>query len=499
MNLQKLSLPFAELCDGLLPSPPSGFNPLITGVTADSRRIKPGYIFVALKGEHQDGITFIPSAVNAGAVAVICSPEQVKEVKLSGGAMVIPSGNPRYLLAKLAARLYVLQPDTVVGVTGTNGKTSVAYFYAQICQMLGYMSAAIGTIGVRSGDGARLSIPHEGLTTPEPEQLHEILAELATRGVTHAAMEASSHGLAQYRLHGVQLKAAAFTNLSHDHLDYHKTEKAYFDSKMKLFTEILPRDAAAVINMDTLFAPMVEKECVRCGHRLMRVGKQGVELVLKHIQVIGYQQKVTFGYNGKDYTVFLALVGEFQVSNVLCALGLVVASGIAFEDAIEVLSDLRSVPGRMQMVQGCPGNMMVVVDYAHTPDGLEKALKELKAVTGRKLWVVFGCGGDRDRTKRPEMGRIAATIADVVIVTDDNPRTEDPVSIRQAIIAACPGALEIGDRQQAVEYAILHAQVEDVILIAGKGHEDYQIIGTQKITCDDVLLAQNALKRKGAL
>ena len=495
MTLKKNRLPFGKLLEGLT-AEHAYPDQMVTGVTADSRRVKPGYIFVALKGEKQDGSAFVPAALAAGAVAILCDMEA--SITVPSGVILIHHKNPRYLFSRIAARFYASQPRVMVGVTGTNGKTSVAYFYAQICHLLGYQSAALGTIGILSGDGSPLPIPHEGLTTPEPEQLHASLAALAELGITHAAMEASSHGLSQYRLHGVELTAAAFTNLSHDHLDYHGTEAAYFDSKMMLFSEILPKGATAVINADSVMAPQVMARCEARGDMICSFGENGVNIKVKNIKQSIDKQTITVEYPGGCDTIDIPLVGSFQVSNVLCALGLVAASGIELKKAIAVLPSLKGVPGRMEKVPGNMGSPAVIVDYAHTPDGLEKALQELKILTRGKLWVVFGCGGDRDKTKRPKMGTIAAALADKVVVTDDNPRTENAGHIRRAIMEGCPEATEIADRKDAIAFAVSQATEGDTVLIAGKGHEKYQLTGTQKMPFDDVRTAEEMIQKMSA-
>jgi UDP-N-acetylmuramoyl-L-alanyl-D-glutamate--2,6-diaminopimelate ligase len=462
-----------------------------TGITADSRRVKPGFIFFALKGAAMNGAEFIEAAVKAGAIAIVCDEDT--QVPVLPGLAVIHSKNPRLLFAQVAAIFYGSQPEHIVAVTGTNGKTSAAFFYAQICHLLGYKSAAVGTIGILDGKGELLPIGHAGLTTPDPEQLHQALSQLASMGTGYVAMEASSHGLSQYRLHGVLIQAAAFTNLSRDHMDYHADEEDYFMSKMKLFTEVLPPKGVAVINADSDKAAKVIELCRARGHSIMTFGNTGCEIQILHVDHTIDGQQINLRCFGKDYSVFVPVVGSFQVSNLLCALGLSVASGIAVEQVVKILPNILGVPGRMEKVPGAKNKPTVIVDYAHTPDGLEKALQETKMLTKGKLWVVFGCGGNRDKGKRPLMGEIAAKFADHVVVTDDNPRNEDPASIRQEVMGTCPKAHNIGDREKAIAFAISKAGSQDTILLAGKGHEKFQWIGSNKMVFDDVTIARKLL------
>lgn len=489
--IPKPKLPLDKLLNGLIKTKDHP-SIMITGITSDSRKVKPGFVFFVLRGAKTDGKEFAEAAINAGAIVIICEEDVFLNVPEK--IIVIRANNSRLLFAQMAARFYEQQPKHMVAVTGTNGKTSVAFFYAQLCHLLGYKSAAVGTIGIFSGDGKEWPIEHSGLTTPEPEQLHDTLRQLANLGVTYAAMEASSHGLSQYRLHGVKVQAAAFTNLSRDHLDYHKTLEEYFMSKMKLFSQVLPKEGVAVINADSDQAERVIDICQKAGHPIFTFGRKGKEIKILYDNQTICGQEIEIECLGKKYKFDVPVIGSFQISNLMCALGLAIASGLDAVNVIAVLPRITGVPGRMEKLIGSKNKATVVVDYAHTPDGLEKALNELKEITVGKLWVVFGCGGDRDKGKRPLMGEIAARLADHVIVTDDNPRTEDAPMIRSEVTASCPHAQNIGDREEAIEKAIRDAAPEDTVLIAGKGHEKYQIIGSDKIPFDDVAVAEKYLR-----
>jgi UDP-N-acetylmuramoyl-L-alanyl-D-glutamate--2,6-diaminopimelate ligase len=395
--------------------------------------------------------------------------------------LVIETANPRQLFARMAARFFGKQPDLAVAVTGTNGKTSVAAFVRQIWQSMGFRAASIGTIGVVGPSGSEY-LAH---TTPDPVQLHRLLAKLAEDHVEHLALEASSHGLAQYRLDGVRFSAAGFTNLSRDHLDYHATLEEYFGAKMRLFEELLPAGAPAVINADTPFSADVTRRAKARGLKVFSVGKLGTELKLLSAQRDGFGQHLELQGAHKTHSVYLPLVGEFQTSNALVAAGLVLATGGEEVLVLHALESLQGAKGRLDLVGKSKTGASIFVDYAHTPDALENAIVSLRPYTDGKLVVVFGCGGDRDKGKRPQMGAIAAKHADRIIVTDDNPRSEDAKIIRAEILAACPGAQEIGDRAKAIAAGVDVLNAGDVLLIAGKGHEEGQTVGTTVIPFSD--------------
>jgi UDP-N-acetylmuramoyl-L-alanyl-D-glutamate--2,6-diaminopimelate ligase len=459
----------------------------ITGLTADSRAVRPGFLFAALPGTKTDGRAFAPQAVAAGAVAIL-APEGT-EMALPGGVALVTDANPRRRFALMAAAFHGAQPDTMVAVTGTNGKTSTASFFRQLWQMSGIKAAAIGTLGVIA-DGWDNS---GGLTTPDPAGLHDTLARLARLGVTHACMEASSHGLDQYRLDGVRLKAAAFTNLTRDHLDYHAGMEAYLAAKLRLFTEVLPAGATAVLNADAEYADRFAAACRTRGIRVLRYGRTGAELRLIEARPAPHGQVLDLDVMGRRATVALPLAGTFQAYNALAALGLALATGLDQGAALDGLERLDGVPGRLQKVAERANGAAVYVDYAHTPDALETVLQALKPHASGKLAVVFGCGGDRDPGKRPQMGAIAARLADRAIVTDDNPRGEEPAAIRRAIMAACPGATEIGDRRAAIRTAVAALNAGDLLVLAGKGHESGQIVGATVLPFDDAEEAQAAV------
>ncbi|WP_072396771.1 UDP-N-acetylmuramoyl-L-alanyl-D-glutamate--2,6-diaminopimelate ligase [Hyphomicrobium sp. CS1GBMeth3] len=442
----------------------------ITRITADSRAAVPGALFVALAGTKADGTKFIADAVAKGAVVVLAAESADIPSGLSVPVLRVPE--PRRALALMAARFYGAQPEIAVAVTGTSGKTSVAEFTRQLFAAAGHRAASLGTIGVVKPDGA----VYGSLTTPDPVTLHETLAALAAERITHLAFEASSHGLDQYRLDGVRIAAAAFTNLGRDHLDYHPTTEAYLAAKLRLFEELLPDGAPAVVNVDGPRAADVVSVAKKRGLPVITVGAAGETVRLARLARDGFAQSLTIEHGGLTYEVRLPLIGTYQVANALVAIGLALAVGENAGVVIPALAELTGVKGRLEIIGERNGGL-AVVDYAHKPEALEAALDGVRSFATGKLICVFGCGGDRDRGKRPIMGAIAAQRADVVIVTDDNPRTEDPPSIRAEILAAAPGAQEIGDRAEAIAAAVRLMQPGDVVLVAGKGHETGQIVG----------------------
>ncbi len=472
---------------------PSGApDPEVTAITSASNAVVPGAIFAALPGAKTDGALYVGDAVKRGASAVIAMPGKV--ASLPHGVTLIETENPRRALALIAAKFFEPQPDTIVAVTGTSGKTSVADFTRQIFAACGHQAASVGTIGVVKPSGA----VYGSLTTPDPVTLHATLQGLAKEGVTHVAMEASSHGLDQYRLDGVRLTAAAFTNLGRDHMDYHPSVEHYFNSKMRLFRELLNGwPAAAVINMDGAWADKV-LEVVKSSanvEEILTVGTKGEAIKLLEVRRAGFSQRLKIRVADEDYEVDLPLVGAYQVENALLALGLASASGKAGTgEAVDALRRLKGVPGRLEVVGEAKGGL-AIVDYAHKPEALVAALDACRPFVTGKLICVFGCGGDRDKGKRPIMGQIAADKADVVIVTDDNPRTEVPATIRSEILAAAPGAREIGDRAEAIAAAVALMGGGDVVLVAGKGHETGQIVGSTVRPFSDHDELRRALER----
>ena len=461
----------------------------LAGLTADSREVEPGFLFAALRGTTSDGRQFIADALARGAVAVLRDAGE-GSTALPAGVAEITDDNPRRRFAHLCAAFYERQPRSIAAVTGTNGKTSVADFTRQIWQAAGRDAASLGTLGV-IGPGVSKSL---GLTTPDPVVLHRTAAKLAASGIDHLAIEASSHGLAQYRLDGLRLKAGAFTSFSRDHLDYHSSVKEYLDAKLRLFEDLLPSGSPVLVNADDPTGELVVGVCRRRHHQTVTYGRAGVWLRLHSVESEGEGQILGIEAFGRSHRVRLPLVGAFQASNALCAVGLAVATGVDPSDAVGFLEQLTGVPGRLQLVARTPSGAPIFVDYAHTPDALANALAALRPHTRGKLAVVFGAGGDRDKGKRPLMGEAAAKGADVVIVTDDNPRNESPATIRWAILAACPGAQEIGDRAQAITTAINQLGGGDVLLIAGKGHERGQIVRNRVIPFDDAEVARAAVR-----
>lgn len=458
----------SSLLDGISPAD----DCLVTGLTLDSRTVHAGDLFFAISGTHQDGARFIEDALKAGAVGIVASGPRPATVPSSISYYQV--ADPRLALAQAASRFYPLQPDTIVAVTGTSGKTSVADFTRQIFLASGKSAASLGTLGVITKDKA----DYGSLTTPDPVALHKMIDALAREGVTHLAMEASSHGIDQKRLDGVKLKAAAFTNLGHDHLDYHGTMAAYLQAKLRLFDTLLPHDGSVVFNADSPEAREAGKIALRRGQKMISVGVVGDDLKLRAQSRRGFDQVLEIDWLGKTYSVSLPLAGEFQVSNALVAAGLALAVGLQPDRVFEALSNLRGVKGRLERV-ALYHDALIVIDYAHKPEALENALSALRPFARGQLICVFGCGGDRDRAKRPVMGEIASRLADHVIITDDNPRSEDPAMIRAEILAATKAAVEIGDRRQAIATATKMAKAGDVVLIAGKGHETGQIFNNR--------------------
>jgi UDP-N-acetylmuramoyl-L-alanyl-D-glutamate--2,6-diaminopimelate ligase len=462
----------------------------IAGVSADSRAIGPGYLFAALAGTETDGARFAGEAVRRGAVAILAA----NDARLDVAVPVVRSADPRRTLALIAARIYPLQPAHLVAVTGTSGKTSVADFTRQIFTAAGHVAASIGTLGVVTAKGTEYGTH----TTPDPMAFHATLERLARDGVTHASVEASSQGLDQRRVDGLKLKAAAFTNLGRDHMDYHPTVEAYLAAKLRLFDTILPPEGTAVIDMDGARAADVLAVAERRGHKLVRVGRAGAEIRLVDIVPQDFRQNLVLDAFGRRREIALPLAGAFQASNALVAAGLAVAAGIDADAAFAAIAGLRGASGRLELIGRKANGAMAFVDYAHKPDALVGVLKALRPMTKGRLVVVFGAGGNRDQGKRPLMGEAAVKNADVVIITDDNPRFENPAAIRKAILAAAPGAIEIADRNQAIHAAVAMLGPGDVLCVAGKGHESGQIVGEQTVPFSDHEAVQEALSAEEA-
>ncbi len=462
----------------------------ITGITSDSRSVEPGFLFAAIPGLAFDGRDFIDDALSRGAAAVLTSTGVALDtVATERGVRLVTDENPRRRLALMAARFYHAQPRVTAAVTGTNGKTSVACFTRQIWTGLGHRAASMGTLGIDAPGLRRTG----SLTTPDPVALHRELAGLAASGVDHLALEASSHGLSQHRLDGIAISAGAFTNLSRDHLDYHRSMADYRAAKLRLFDTLLGPGTAAVLNADSADFAAFETACDRQGCRVIAYGEKGRDIRLETLEPRADGQRLVIQLFGSRREIMLNLPGAFQAFNALCALGLVVACGDDAEAAADFLPRLEGVPGRLQLATRRASGAPVYVDYAHTPDALSNVLTALRPHTAGRLIAVFGCGGDRDPGKRPMMGRIAGDLADIAIVTDDNPRGEDPSEIRRQILAACADARDIGDRAEAIRVAASELEPDDVLVIAGKGHETGQIVGDETRPFDDVEAAREAV------
>ncbi len=459
----------------------------VYGITADSRTATTGFAFFAIPGTKADGTKFAKDAVARGASVILGEGERPSD--LDPKVSYIRVADIRRTLALAAAKVFPRQPETMVAVTGTNGKTSVASFVRQIWAALGEQAASVGTIGLVTPSGE----VEGSLTTPDAVSLHELLDRLAEAGVTHMAMEASSHGLDQKRLDGVRLAAGAFTNLTRDHLDYHKTFEHYRAAKMRLFGTLLSSGAAAVTDADQEEAKLVEAIAKQRGLRYFSVGRAGKNIQLIESKIDGFAQRLDVIADGKKHSLKLPLVGVFQVSNALVAAGLAIVTGSDTARVLAVLENLKGAYGRLELV-GEKNGAPIFVDYAHTPDAIENALTALRPYVKNKLAVVFGAGGDRDPGKRPLMGAAALKHADQIYVTDDNPRSEETSEIRRAILSGAPGAIEIGDRTEAVHKAVRSLSKGDVLLVAGKGHESGQILRDRTIPYTDHDAVKAALK-----
>jgi UDP-N-acetylmuramoyl-L-alanyl-D-glutamate--2,6-diaminopimelate ligase len=470
----------------------AGRDARVTGLAIDSRHVRVGALFAALPGSAVHGASYIETALRAGAGAILTDQHGAQlaaGVLAQSQAALIVAEDAREALAGAAALWFGAQPKTMVAVTGTNGKTSVATFTRQIWQTLGHAAINIGTTGVE-GDWTAPSAH----TTPDPITLHRMLADAANAGVTHAAMEASSHGLDQRRMDGVELIAAGFTNLTQDHLDYHQTMEAYFDAKAALFGRVLPGDGTAVINLNDKNGAAMAGIATRRGQRVITVGHDpACDLAITGQRFDATGQDLRVAWQGRSFQVRLNLIGGFQAENVSLAAGLVIAAGEAPADVFHALPQLSGVRGRMQLAATRVNGASVFVDYAHTPDAIATALRALRPHVLGRLVIVFGAGGDRDRTKRPLMGAAAAAYADMLFLTDDNPRSEEPAAIRAEIRASCPDAYEVGDRAEAILRGVDALGPGDALLIAGKGHESGQVIKGEVYPFDDVEQASIAV------
>ena len=458
----------------------------IAGLSANSRQVEKDFLFAALAGAKVNGAHFAGDAVRNGASAILAGRDAVVD---TADVPVLRVDEPRLALSKLAARFYGRQPQTMVAVTGTAGKTSVAAFVRQIWEYEGKVAASIGTTGVAS---PTLTLD-ASLTTPDPVQLHHLLAQLADQGVTHAGMEASSHGLDQYRLHGVRLAAGAFTNLGRDHMDYHVDAEDYFRAKMRLFHDLLETGSPAVIFADDRWSQRAVAAARQAGLDVRKVGRAGDFLSLKRVEHERFRQIAEINHGDAIHRVEFPLAGDFQIANAMVAAGLAISTGSDPATVMRALEHLKGAPGRLELAGRTREGSPVYVDYAHKPEAMEHVLRSLKPFTSGKLAIVFGCGGDRDPGKRAIMGEIASRLADLVIVTDDNPRSEDPASIRAQIMQAAPGAREIGDRRKAIEAAISELSAGDALIVAGKGHEQGQTVGSETFPFSDMQVVRETL------
>jgi UDP-N-acetylmuramoyl-L-alanyl-D-glutamate--2,6-diaminopimelate ligase len=475
---------------GILPvEGTAAFETEVTGISSDSRHVEPGVVFFALAGTKADGAVYAADAARRGAAAIVASSA------IAGLSVPVFSiEDPRLALALSAARFYGKQPQTMVAVTGTSGKTSVAAFTRQIWEQAGFAAASIGTTGVVAPGRD----DYGSLTTPDPVALHKLLRDLADEGVTHASMEASSHGLDQRRLDGVKLAAGGFTNLGRDHMDYHPTVEDYHRAKLRLFDTLLPKGAPAVIFADDPWSEPTIKAARAAGLDVRTVGRQGDFLRLKRVEHERHRQRAEVEIDGAIHEIDLPLAGDFQISNALVSAALAISTGTPAAKALTALEKLKGAPGRLDLVGTTSDGAPVYVDYAHKPDALENVLASVRPFTTGRVIVVFGCGGDRDRGKRPIMGEIATRLADVTIVTDDNPRSEVPQTIRADILAAAPGAVEIGDRRKAIHEAVAMLHAGDTLIVAGKGHEEGQTIGAETLHFSDHEEVRSALRERAA-
>ena len=464
----------------------------VRDLATDSRQVTPGALFIAVPGTQHNGAQFVPAALQQGAAALLIA-ERV-QLDMPATVPVVRVPRVREAVAKLAAAFFAPQPAHIVAVTGTDGKTSTADFARQLFTLSGHAAASMGTLGLISPNAALNEAFPKNNTSPEPVLLHRTLLELAARKVQHVAIEASSHGLEQHRLDGVKLQAAAFTNLTRDHLDYHGTIEAYMAAKMRLFSHVLGEGGTAVVHASDVHAAEVMQVAAARGIRVWGYGKAGKELRTVSVKPVAEGLHAELELFGKKHTLTIPLYGAFQLENILAAIGLAAACGIDAESLVPHITALKGVKGRLERIVTLPNGALCFVDYAHTPAALENILRTLRLHTQNTLHVVFGCGGERDTGKRPEMGKAAVTHADRVIVTDDNPRREDPAAIRAAVMAAAAGATEIPDREVAITKAVQGLGAGDVLVVAGKGHEDYQIIGEQKLAFDDAEIIRIAAR-----
>ena len=467
-------------------------NLKILGITSNSKEVHPGFIFIAIKGKNFNGIQFINEAIINGAICIISDSFNKDKI------INVSEGSCRRIYALLVSEFYKNQPTQIVGVTGTNGKTSVVEFCRQIWNQAGWRAASMGTLGTKLSENQSLksNLPSiNNLTTFEPSNLYKELSKISDQEITHLAIEASSHGIDQSRLDGIKFSGAVFTNLSHDHLDYHITMKKYFNVKKKLFTEILNKHSSVAINIDDKYGKILHDELKKLPLLIITFGKNPqANLCIKSVNQNSNSISLEVDFNGTRYTSTLGMIGHFQIYNVLAAAAICICLGLDANFVFKSLSYLQPAPGRMQIVSGHPNGALIIIDYAHSPDALFSVLNSLKDNVKGQLITLFGCGGDRDKDKRKIMGQVAINHSDLVIVTDDNPRTENPSNIRKEILEGCPNAIEIANRDDAIKHAISNLKRNDLLLIAGKGHETFQNIGTESLPFDDYTVTKESIK-----
>jgi UDP-N-acetylmuramoyl-L-alanyl-D-glutamate--2,6-diaminopimelate ligase len=465
----------------------------INAIVTDSRNVQTGDFYISLPSlSKKNTFQFIQEAIQRGAKVILGLESQRSQVE-GTGTFFLSHHHPRQCLAVIASHIYSKRPQTITAVTGTNGKTSVVNFARQIWHHLGCKALSIGTLGIE--DNHRV-LEKSLLTTPDSLGLHKKLEHLYKQGFTHLALEASSHGLSQHRLDGLKFQAVAFTNLSHDHLDFHETKNNYLDAKLRLFTELLSDKGIAVVNRSSSAYHKFVEAVKKRGQLILDYGSHPESFIsLRNVEIYAQSQRLTIVIDGEKFSFVFPLVGAFQVMNALCALGIVIGCGGSRGKAVQALKSLKSVNGRLERVAHLSNGAQVFVDYAHTPDALQQVLKALRPHTKEKLSVVFGCGGERDRIKRSQMGKIAQDGAEQIIVTDDNPRGEAPDKIREEILISCPKAIEIADRRTAINEAIDQLGADDLLIVAGKGHEQVQIIGKEVCPFNDADIIRDAIAR----
>lgn len=500
-NLQKFEISLSKLLKDsdnfeLL----GNIDVIVKGIENNSRNIREGFLFAALEGSVVNGTKFINQSIESGAKIVLCKKEDVIFFNNASLVTIIFHNDPRKFFTVLLSRFYGKQPEVNIAITGTNGKTSTSFFCQQILKNIGFKSCSMGTIGIIDNDGIMDTNISTTLTTADPVSLYSNLFDLYSKNITHNFMEVSSHGLDQYRVDGVDFKVAAFTSFSKDHLDYHKTVENYLDAKLRLFKEVIAEGSNVVINNDMLHANKIIELCKKRKHKIITYGYGKSDIKIIEVRLVNNKENLTdirqfikFSYKDKEYNSYINLAGKFQVYNILCSLGIIVSLGINIEEVLPCIANISSVPGRMQHIVQDKISANIFVDYAHTEDALREAINALSSYKKNNLWLVFGCGGDRYINKRFSMGEIASNFADKVIITNDNPRNENPKKIAEQIKSKCPKGNIILDRREAIVFAISNLEKGDILLVAGKGHEKYQIIGSEVIDFNDVEVIKEAI------